>query len=438
MAGRIRNYFREDNFFDIPESGDIFPLKFICIEFSKYGANLSAENYVTEGSRFIRTSDIDDNGKLSEEGVYIDEQLVEEYKLKESDFLISRSGTLGRGYLYNSNDGLCSYAGYLVKYSLNQVMVNPKFIFYSTKTNQFENWLKYSVIEATIGNINGEKYANLPIPVPSLTQQNKIVDYLNDEIAKIDALIEKKIQLLAALEEKKKAIINQAVTKGLDTKISMKDSGIEWLGEVPEHWGLERLKFLTIKIGSGVTPSGGAEVYTDEGVLFLRSQNVYNDGLHLEDETYISENVHNNMKSSQVKTNDLLLNITGGSIGRCYYFDLDIQANVNQHVCILRVNDKIFYRYLHFTLISFIGQFQIDLLQYGGGREAISFENIKNFWVPLPSFDNQKHIVDILEKECAKFDSIISKVTEAKSLLQEKRTAIISAAINGELNSKLS
>ncbi|MET3047359.1 restriction endonuclease subunit S [Flavobacterium covae] len=434
MSNNSRQYFREDSFFDVPKDGDIIALKFICNDFSKYGANLSAENYSTDGSRFIRTSDIDEDGKLSVDGVYIDEDLALEYKLKKGDFLLSRSGTLGRGYLYNELDGNCSYAGYLIKYSLNELIVNPKFIFYCTKTSQFNGWLNYSVIEATIGNINGEKYANLPLPIPSIEQQNKIVHYLDREIAKIDALIEKKTKLIALLEEKKKAVINQAVTKGLDTSVAMKDSGIEWLGEIPEHWHIERLKFLTNKVGSGVTPLGGANIYTDEGVLFLRSQNIYNDGLKLNDETYIPEEIHNDMKSSQVMKGDLLLNITGGSIGRCFYFNLDIEANINQHVCIIRVNNKILYRYLHFLFVSFVGQYQIDLLQYGGGREAISFENIKNFVISFPqSIEQQEEIINFLDTECSRFDKIKDKVKSAIDLLKDKRIAIISAAINGEI-----
>ncbi|AMA50674.1 hypothetical protein AX766_01540 [Flavobacterium covae] len=314
-------------------------------------------------------------------------------------------------------------------------MVNTDYLTYIL----YYLWKNRTVVKSIkqttgIQNLDIEDYLNNKANLPSLEQQNKIVHYLDREIAKIDALIEKKTKLIALLEEKKKAVINQAVTKGLDTSVAMKDSGIEWLGEIPEHWHIERLKFLTNKVGSGVTPLGGANIYTDEGVLFLRSQNIYNDGLKLNDETYIPEEIHNDMKSSQVMKGDLLLNITGGSIGRCFYFDLDIEANINQHVCIIRVNNKILYRYLHFLFVSFVGQYQIDLLQYGGGREAISFENIKNFVISFPqSIEQQEEIINFLDTECSRFDKIKDKVKSAIDLLKDKRIAIISAAINGEI-----
>jgi len=372
---------------------------------------------------------------------FSDQELISR-KLQLGDIIIEKSGggenqPVGRiAKFILEEDALCS--NFLDLLRPNNDIVTTNYISYILY-NLWKNRTVVKSIKQTTGiqNLDIEDYFDNRVKIPTIAQQNQIVDYLDLEVAKIDTLIEKKTQLINILKEKKKAVINHAVTKGLDANVSMKDSGIEWLGEIPEHWRLERLKFLTTKVGSGVTPKGGAEVYTDEGILFLRSQNIYNDGLRLEDQTYISEEIHDNMKSSQIQKSDLLLNITGGSIGRCYYFDLEIQANINQHVCIIRVNDKVFFKYIHFVLISFIGQFQIDLLQYGGGREAVSFENIKNFWIPFPTFDMQKDIVDFIETECYRLNSIINKVTEAKNLLQEKRTAIISAAINGELNESL-
>jgi type I restriction enzyme S subunit len=99
-----------------------------------------------------------------------------------------------------------------------------------------------------------------------------------------------------------------------------KPSGIEWLGDIPEHWGVKRVKDLTSKIGSGVTPSGGAEVYSDNGIPFYRSQNIYNNKLSIDDIVYISEEIDNSMSNSRIRPNDILLNITGASIGK---FQLD-------------------------------------------------------------------------------------------------------------------
>ena len=116
-----------------------------------------------------------------------------------------------------------------------------------------------------------------------------------------------------------------------------KDSGVQWIGEIPGHWGCVRLKYITSKIGSGSTPTGGADVYQDHGVIFLRSQNIYNYGLELVDVAYISEDIHQEMKGTHVHSGDILYNITGGSIGRCCLAPESLgEANVNQHVSIVR------------------------------------------------------------------------------------------------------
>jgi len=413
MAERNRQYFREDNFFNIPESGDIFPLKFICTEVSKYGANLSAENYVTEGSRFIRTSDIDDNGKLSVDGVYIEEQIVEEYKLKESDFLISRSGTLGRVYLYNTLDGLCSYAGYLVKYSLNKNIANPKFIFYCTKSNQFNVWLNYSVIEATIGNINGEKYANLPLPIPSLTQQNKIVDYLDQEVAKIDALIEKKIQLINILEEKKKSVINQAITKGLDLNITMKDSGIEWLGEIPKHWKLVKLKYISnLKSGDflpaeNIKEEGGFKVFGGNG-----------------ERGYFDNYNH--------KGDLVLIGRQGALCGNINFAYGKFWATEHAIVC----NPIALFDY--YWLGKQLELMNLNQYSLAAAQPGLSVDVIKNLFIVLPPISEQRSISNYLIELDKNNDLAIKRIRDSIDLLKEKRTAIMSAAVNGELNESLS
>ncbi|HRB70816.1 MAG TPA: restriction endonuclease subunit S [Flavobacterium sp.] len=435
MAERNRKYFREDSFFNIPKSGDIFPLKFICTEFSKYGANLSAENYVTEGSRFIRTSDIDDNGKLSAEGVYIDEQLVEEYKLKEGDFLISRSGTLGRGYLYSVKDGLCSYAGYLVKYSLNKNIANPKFIFYCTKTKQFNGWLDYSVIEATIGNINGEKYANLPLPLPSLTQQDKIVDYLDQEIAKIDALIEKKNQLINILEQKKKAVINQTVTKGLDLNGSMKNSEIEWLGEIPKHWEVVKLKyFIDINYGLSQPPE-----YLDNGTPLIRATNVFRGKISEKDMVYIDAEQLDSNKKITLKKGDIIIVRSGAYTADSAIITEEYENSIAGFDMVIRAKDLLFNKYLSYVLLSdYMLNKQLIPMRVRAAQPHLNAEEVGSTALVLPPLEEQATIVKYLEMFLQHNEKSISLINSSIELLKEKRTAVISAAINGELNASLS
>ncbi|MGU0820632.1 hypothetical protein AXX04_04080 [Pseudomonas aeruginosa] len=214
-----------------------------------------------------------------------------------------------------------------------------------------------------------------------------------------------------------------------------KDSGVEWLGQVPEHWEVRQLKYLTTHIGSGKTPSGGAEVYQDSGVLFLRSQNVYEDGLRLDDAVFISEAVDQEMEGSRVCEHDVLLNITGASIGRSCLVPAEFQpANVNQHVCILRTGQAASAKWLSLCLPSGPVQAQIDFFQNGAGREGLNFEQIGNMYVAIPCSDEVSAIAVAIDRETARIDALVAKKTRFIELLREKRQTLISQAVTKGLD----
>ncbi|WMN95559.1 restriction endonuclease subunit S [Vibrio parahaemolyticus] len=281
-----------------------------------------------------------------------------------------------------------------------------------------------------------EAFNEIRYPVPHTEEQTQIANFLDHETAKIDTLIEKQQQLIKLLKEKRQAVISHAVTKGLNPQAPMKDSGVEWLGEVPEHWVVSRLGFHTLKIGSGKTPKGGAEVYQKEGVLFLRSQNVYDDGLRISESesVYISESIHDEMRTTKVFGGDILLNITGGSIGRTCLVPLEfIEANVNQHVCIIRLPDCL-REFISMVLKSTPIKEQIGAIQTGGNREGLNFEQISKFSFALPPESERGEIVQSVKISLAKLDALEEQSNRAIKLMQERRTALISAAVTGKID----
>ena len=213
------------------------------------------------------------------------------------------------------------------------------------------------------------------------------------------------------------------------------DSGVEWIGEIPLKWEEIKLKHLTQKIGSGITPRGGAEVYLDSGIPLIRSQNVHFDGLQLEKVAYISQEIHDSMSSTKIKPNDVLFNITGASIGRCSYVPNDFrEANVNQHVCIIRPNRKVGSQYLKYLLESIVGQSQVFHSQVGTSREGLNFEQLKNFIFCLPAEGEQDSIVAFLNHKTHLIDTLIEKKQKQIELLQEQRAAVINQAVTKGLN----
>jgi len=185
--------------------------------------------------------------------------------------------------------------------------INKQFLFYRFK--DFERYLKDITVGMGIPHVNPQEFLNFSFFIPSLNEQSLIANYLDHKTAEIDELIAKKEHLLELYEEEKKAIINRAVTKGINPNVKMKDSGIPWLGEIPEHWEVKKLKYVVSKIGSGITPKGGANVYKLSGIPLLRSQNIHFNGLKLDDVAYISKEIHDSMSNSKVKPGDVLLNI---------------------------------------------------------------------------------------------------------------------------------
>lgn len=277
-----------------------------------------------------------------------------------------------------------------------------------------------------------QEMKNISVVVPSLEIQQQIANYLDKKCSEIDSLMALQEQMIAQLTDYKQSIITEAVTKGLNPDAEFVPSGIDWIGDVPKGWKVVRLSLLTTKIGSGSTPTGGATVYVNEGVKFLRSQNVYFEGLDLTDVAHITDEIDEEMKGTRVNVGDVLLNITGGSIGRCYYVDETLgRANVNQHVSIIRPC-KIETKFLKYYLQSFMGQHQVSLLQSGGNREGLSAAALSNFKILLPSQDEQQVIASYLDTKCSEIDSLIALKRQKTETLKEYKKSVIYEAVTGK------
>ena len=244
---------------------------------------------------------------------------------------------------------------------------------------------------------------------------------------------------LEAVSEKKAISCKPEAVSGVTGKYQpypeyqRHESGL--LDSLPNDWTETKIGYVTKKIGSGKTPSGGANTYVDEGIMFLRSQNVYDDGLRLDDVVRISENVDAEMIISRVSVGDILLNITGASIGRtCRVPEGFKQANVNQHVCIIRTINPRDSEFLAWVMKSFIIKGQVENAQTGAAREGLNFEQISNFRFAMPPHSEQRTIIAFLDHETARIDALIAKQRRLIALLKEK---IISLALSTDGTEKI-
>ena len=309
-----------------------------------------------------------------------------------------------------------------------------RFLYYWINAVYCKGYIDSICNKATIQHYTKEKVMDSPIFLPPLEEQQSIVFYLDTQCAKIDEIIAQAKASIEDYKQWKASIIYEAVTKGLDSNVEMKESGVPWIGKMPKHWQVIPLKLCTNKIGSGKTPLGGAEMYQDNGVLFIRSQNVYNTGLNLSGIYYISDEIDASMQNSRVKYNDVLLNITGGSIGRCCLFNLpDTAANVNQHVCIIRTKPEILIpQFLRYFWNSASGPMVIDQYQTGSNRQGLNFEQIGATHIPLCSITEQQQIVAVLDRKCSVIDQLMTEKQTLVDDLESYKKSLIYEVVTGK------
>jgi type I restriction enzyme S subunit len=193
------------------------------------------------------------------------------------------------------------------------------------------------------------------------------------------------------------------------------------VGIIPEDWDIFVLGDLTSKVGSGITPTGGSRVYKTDGRPFVRSQNVGMGKLILDDMAFIDEVIHNSFRGTEIACNDVLLNITGASIGRSAIADFRIErGNVNQHVCLIRpISSRLSPHYLNCFLASREGQAQIDSFQAGGNRQGLNFAQIRSFILPVPStLAEQEAIAGALSDADALIESLERLIAKKRDIKQ--------------------
>ncbi|MCZ8065115.1 MAG: restriction endonuclease subunit S [Microcystis sp.] len=332
---------------------------------------------------------------------------------------IGRLGILG--ITACTNQACCALA--------NPILLDTKFVFYWL-------WMRRNelIILSSGGgqpNINQEKIRSIKIPAPPLPEQQKIAEFLDQETSKIDKLITKKERLIELLKEKRTALISHAVTKGLNPDVPMKDSGVEWLGEIPEHWEVKRLKFLTRQIidGTHFTPT-----YAVEGVPFLRVTDIQESVINFEQVKLIPESEHKELiKRCNPEKGDLLLS-KNGTIGVPRIVDWNHKFSIFVSLCLIKVRKLLSVHYSYYFFLSHEIKSQMS---YGTKTNTVMnlhLDKIREFIFTFPPLPEQQKIAQFLDRETSKIDNLITKTRTSIDHLKEYRTALISAAVTGKID----
>jgi type I restriction enzyme S subunit len=278
--------------------------------------------------------------------------------------------------------------------------------------------------------LNATSLGNIEYPIPVIEEQTAIANYLDQKTNQIDDLIAKKERLIQLLEEERTAIINQAVTKGLDPTVPMKDSGIEWLGEIPEHWEVKRMNFISTKIGDGLH---GTPTYVEESVFpFINGNNIGEGVIIITDRTkFVSEEEY---KSNQ-KTftpNTLLMSING-TIGNLAYYNGE-SIMLGKSVAYINLESNVNKEFIYYYLKSEIAKDYINMELSGSTIKNLSLYSINKTPIPYPKKEEQIEIVNFIKTKVVEIGKIISKTQQEIELLKEYKTALISEVVTGKVD----
>lgn len=284
-----------------------------------------------------------------------------------------------------------------------------------------------------IPHVDGEELKNTTLVIPSIDEQTQIASFLEHETAKIDRLIEKQQRLIELLKEKRQEVISHAVTKGLNPDAPMKESGVEWLGEVPENWVISKFGYLSLVVrGGSPRPAGDPTLFNGDYSPWVTVAEITKDNeVYLDStETYLTK-----LGSEQCrvfKSGTLLLSNSGATLGVPKI--LRINANANDGVVGFEcLSPKLDIEFAYYYLASLTSNLR-ERINQGSGQPNLNTDLVKDIFLPLPSLEEQQAIVGYVKLTLTKLDSIKSSSEKMMSLLQERRKALISAAVTGKID----
>jgi len=269
---------------------------------------------------------------------------------------------------------------------------------------------------------------------PPLEEQVQIAAFLDGESARIDALISEQQQLIELLKEKRQAVISHAVTKGLNPNVPMKDSGIEWLGEIPEHWTVSPLKWLTDPrrpIMYGIVLPGPD---VENGIPILKGGNVRPSRMNLQSMARTTPEIEAPYSRARLRAGDLVYSIRG-SIGDCEIVPQELEnSNITQDVARVAVARGVHAPWLRWALLASAVREELASGSLGAAVRGINIFDLKRANIPTPPIEEQVLIGVSLNAETAKLDCLVVEAQRAIDLLQERRAALISAAVTGQID----
>lgn len=393
----------------IPNSWGLIRLKYLC--------NIQTGNQDTQ--------DADPDGQYD---FYVRSPIIEKsnkYTFDGEGILMAGDGA-GAGRIFHYACG--KYAVHQRVYRIsNFKRINSKYLYYYS-SNVFPNIMDMGSAQSTVPSVRLPMLLNFNVCIPPIAEQCYIADYLDTRCSQIDSIRKNVEAEIEALKQYKQSVITEAVTKGLDRNVEMKDSGIPWIGKIPKNWKITRLKYLG-NYRNGLTYSPINICSENDGVLVLRSSNVQNGKIDLKDNVYVNIPIRSDM---MVRYGDILICSRNGSktlIGKNAIIDSNINASFGAFMMIYRCIDS---RYLYYILNSSVFSYYIGSF-FTSTINQLTGTNFGNIKIPFcPEQDERLKIITYLDSKCAKIDSIIQKKQELLANLDTYKKSLIYEYVTGK------
>ena len=395
---------------------------------------IESKNITTSGIRYITTGNIG-SGKYREQGTsYISEETFKELRCTElfpGDMVLSRLfSPIGRSCILPD-------LGVRVVTSVDNVIFRPNNDCHKPYLNYYFNWIRYNESNdlmsrgTTLERISRTMLGNNPVLLPPLPEQQAIASYLDKKTALIDSTIRQKERLVELLQEERTAIINQAVTRGLDPNVKMKDSGVEWLGQIPQHWEVKKIKLLSEQITNGfVGPT--RDILKESGVRYIQSLHIKQERIDFNTPYYVSEEWSLCHERSILREGDILM-VQTGAVGSVAKVTKEFVGCNCHALIILRLNPQkaVTDFYLSYLSSSF-GQGQLETIQTGALHPHLNSTKVSEVFVPVPPKNEQKVISEFIEKKKQEINDAIKRQSSQLLLLSEYRTSLINEVVTGK------
>jgi len=422
---------------EIPEGWEVNKIKFLLEKPIVDGPHETPE-FIEKGFPFLSVDSIQDGKLVFENCRYISEKDHVRFKTKcnpkKDDILMGKAASIGKIAMVDVYFEFSIWSP-LALLRANQKKIISKFFEYVLKSDYAQDQIEIFATSNTQKNISMDDIPRIILIVPPLDEQNAIASFLDKKTSQLNKLIEKNQKLIELLKEKRTALINHAVTKGLDPDAKMKDSGIEWIGEIPEGWEVNKIKntsYVKGRIGwHGLT----SEEYSDEGAYLVTGTDFKNGFIEWENCYHVGWNRYKEDPYIHLKYDDLLIT-KDGTIGKVALIDnLPDKATLNSGIFLVRaLNKKYLTRFMYWMLNSAVFERFFDYIKTGATISHLYQETFEGFFFPIPPKPEQTAIAQYLDKATEKIDKTIKLIEKKIELLEEYKKSLIHHVVTGKVD----